>query len=106
MRGTRPHDLAATVPPERLVDALVRNLAEAVGAGAELTVVASWPERSAGRAGVSGDTVRETVAGGGVMLVAGPKRWGDGEHAILRETAAWLGLAARLDRLRADHDRA
>lgn len=114
MRGARPHDLMATVPPERLVAALVRNLAEAVGgqatygllaggSGSELTVVASWPELSAG---VSGDSVREPVDGGGVILVAGPKRWGDGEHAILLETAAWLGLAARLDRLRADHGRA
>src|SRR5262249_18152799 len=117
MRGARPPDLVATVPPEGLVAALVRNLAETVGgqatyglpaggSGAELTVLASWPVLSAGRVGVAGDVVREPVAGGGVMLVTGPRRWGDGEHAILRETAAWLGLAARLDRLRADHDRA
>jgi hypothetical protein len=67
-----------------------------------LVTVASWPEDAA----LSGDVVRVPVAGGGVVLVAGVRRWGDGEHAVLRETAVWLGMAARVSRLRADHARA
>jgi hypothetical protein len=119
MRGARPYELVATAAPERLVAALVRNLAEVVGgqatyglpaggSGGELTPIESWPRLPAGRVSgtVMGDVVREPVAGGGVVLVAGPKRWGDGEYTILRETAAWLGLAARLDGLSAEHDRA
>jgi hypothetical protein len=42
----------------------------------------------------------------GVVLVAGARKWGDREHTVLRETAAWLGMAARLTQLRADHERA
>lgn len=111
-RGKRPHEIVATVPRQDQVAALVRNLADAVGgqaaycvpaeATAELVVVASWPTTF----GLSGDAVREPVTGGGVVLVAEPKRWTDKEQAVLRETVGWLGLVARLDRLRAARDRA
>jgi hypothetical protein len=109
-KGKRPHEVAATVPAEDLVAALVRNLAGVVGGqaaycvpaeGAELTVVASWPKVE-----LAGETAREPVAGGGVVLVAAPRRWSGREQAVLRETAGWLGMAASLDRLRADRDRA
>jgi hypothetical protein len=99
------------VPPDELVAALVRNLVDAVGgqagyqvpSGSRLVTVASWPEQAGAPAG---EVVREPVVGGGVVYLAGPWRWGEGERAILRETATWLGVAARLDRLRADRDRA
>jgi hypothetical protein len=117
MRGTRPHRLAASVPPEHLVFALVRNLADAVGGQAAYGVrektertpapgfvtVVSWPERTEP---VTGEVVSEPVPGGGVLSLAGPWRWGDGERTMLRETAAWLGMAARLTGLRADRERA
>jgi hypothetical protein len=111
MKGVRPHELAATEPPERLVPALVRNLAEVVGGQAVygvsaetggLLTVASWPTE----ARAAGQVVREPVAEGGVVLVAGARRWGDTEHAVLRETAVWLGISARLTRLGADNTRA
>ncbi|MFL6124419.1 hypothetical protein [Actinophytocola sp.] len=108
-KGQRPHEIAATVPPENLVAALVRNLAGVVGGqaaycvGPELAVIAAWPAPTL--TGVT-ETAREPVAEDGVVLVAGPKRWGEREQAVLRETAGWLGMAARLDRLRADRDRA
>lgn len=111
MKGVRPHELAATAPPEQLVPALVRNLAEAVGGQAvygvsvetgELRTVASWPAEVC----AAGQVVREPVADGGVVLVAGARRWGDTEHTVLRETAVWLGISARLTRQRTDHDRA
>ena len=104
-KAQRPHEIAAIVPPEELVTALVRNLAGTVGGQAAYRVgselVAAWPAPT----GLP-ETAREPVAGGGVVVVAGPKRWGDREQAVLRETAGWLGMAARLDRLRADRDRA
>jgi hypothetical protein len=46
------------------------------------------------------------VAGGGVLLVAGARKWGDAEQDLARETAVWLGVAARLAVLRDDHGRA
>ncbi len=113
MRHTRPYRLVATVPPEELARALVRNLADAVGgragyevpgADGRVVTVASWPEHTDGPH--TGEVVREPVAGGGVVYLAGPWRWGEGERTILRETATWLGVAARLDRLRAERDRA
>lgn len=111
MRHTLPHELAASVPPDELVAALVRNLVDAVGgqagyqvpSGSRLVTVASWPDHAGAPVG---EVVREPVVGGGVVYLAGPWRWGEGERAILRETATWLGVAARLDRLRADRDRA
>lgn len=115
MRGRRPHGLAATVPQEQLVGELVRNLAEAVGGQAVygvhatgglvtggLVTVASWPAEVC----AAGQDVREPVAGGGVVLVTGARRWGEAEQTMLRETAVWLGIATRLRTVRADHDRA
>jgi hypothetical protein len=108
-RGQRPHEIAATVSPEDLVTALIRNLAGVVGGqaaycvGPELAVIAAWPAPAL--TGLT-ETAREPVADGGFVLVAEPKRWGDREQVVLRETAGWLGMAARLDRLRVDRDRA
>jgi len=31
-------------------------------------------------------------------MEAGARRWGDTEHTVLRETAVWLGISARLTR--------
>jgi hypothetical protein len=119
MRATRPHRLATTVAPEHLVTTLVRNLADAVGGQAVYGIevapghaprsrfvpIASWPEHTPGPP--AGDVVvREPVAGGGTVCVAGPWRWDDGAGDLLRETATWLGVAVRLARLRADHERA
>lgn len=117
MRHTSPYRLAATVPPEELVRALVRNLVDAVGgragyevpdAAGRVLTVASWPEHTGPHTDGprTGEVVREPVAGGGVVYLAGPWRWGAGERTILRETATWLGVAVRLDRLRAERDRA
>jgi len=111
VKGQRPHEVAAAVPPEELVTALVRNLAGVVDGQAaycvmdarECAVVAGWP--AADLTGLT-ETAREPVAEGGLLVVAEPRRWGDRERAVLRETADWLGMAAKLDRLRADRDRA
>jgi len=118
MRASRPHRLATTVSPEHLVSTLVRNLADAVGGQATYGImvsteraprsrfvpIASWPEHTPETA--AGDVVRLPVAGGGMVCVAAPWRWDDGAEDLLRETATWLGVAVRLARLRADHERA
>lgn len=130
MPGKRPHLLAATVPPDRLTAALVKNLARTTGGRvayrvpepAGLTVGAAWPEDGAvpgtsdvgvvwpehGAVPGTSDTVvaQEPVDGGGLVLVSAPRRWGAAEREALRETAGWLGVAARLESLRTDHDRA
>ncbi|MET0135813.1 MAG: hypothetical protein ABW215_19705, partial [Kibdelosporangium sp.] len=116
-RGRRPHDLAAVVPPGQLVVALVRNLADVVGGRTaycvparkgpdELAVVSAWPETASRHVSAAGVAAREPVLGGGVLLVADPTRWGQGERAVVRETAGWLGITAQLDSLRAGRDRA
>jgi hypothetical protein len=110
-RARQPYEVAAGEPPDRLVAALVRNLADAVDgqvafcvpSAGELTAVAAWPELLAIP---SGEVVREQVAGDGVLLVAGLGRRGDREHAMVRETAGWLGVAVRLAELTADRERA
>lgn len=116
----RPQELVAACRPDRLVPELVRNLAEALGGrvafcapvgaqNAGLVVRAAWPEDAAvpgGPAGLEGEVARQPVRGGGMVLVAAPRQWGDGEHAALRETAGWLGVAARLDELRMARDAA
>src|SRR5262245_18845109 len=107
MKGVPPHELAATARPEDLVGALVRNLAEIVGGQAvygepDAVPRASWPAEVC----AAGQAVREPVADGAVLFVTGARRFGDAEHAVLRETAVWLGIAARLTRLRADRDQA
>ncbi|MEV0696841.1 hypothetical protein AB0I53_02830 [Saccharopolyspora sp. NPDC050389] len=111
----RAHELVASVPPHRLVAALVQQLAETVGgqaaycvpaAGrpADLNVVAASPEHVSVRGGLAGESAREPVRGGGLLLVAGTRRWGANEQAAIRETAGWLGVTAEVDRLRADRD--
>ncbi|OLF17647.1 hypothetical protein [Actinophytocola xanthii] len=113
-KAQSPHEVAATVPPDRLVVALVRNLAEATGGRVTYRVpveptgvlapIATWPRQAAGP--LTGETAREPVAGGGVIQVASPRRWSGREQAMLRETAGWLGMAARLDQLEADRHHA
>jgi hypothetical protein len=110
MKGVRPHELAGIAPPHQLVLALVRNLAEAVDGQAiygfsgatGLVSLASWPAGAT----ATGEVVRAPVDGGGVVLVAGVRRWSEPKQTVLRETALWLGIADRLSRLRSDHDRA
>src|ERR1700742_182093 len=117
-RGVRPHRLATTVAPEHLVNALVRNLSETVDGQVTYGIVvtteraprtrfvalASWPDEPADFG--APQIVRHPVVGGGVVCVTAPWRLSDGEGAMLRETAVWLGVATRLARLRADHERA
>ncbi|UVS79687.1 hypothetical protein [Actinokineospora sp. UTMC 2448] len=112
-KGRRPHDVVAGVPSGSLVDALVRNLADGLGAdvaycvpmAGDLSVVTSWPEHPPARIDRP-DAVRMPVADDGMLVVAGVDRWGSGELALLRETAAWIGVSAGLDRARADRVRA
>lgn len=120
MKGPRPYELAVTTPPKHLVPALVRNLAEVLGGqavyGNQTTTgtvpVASWPTDAALTDGnmlapqAPLGVAREPVDGGGIVLVAGVRRWGEAEQAVLRETALWLGMATRFGRLTGDHDRA
>jgi hypothetical protein len=109
--GVPPYEVAASEPPERLVAALVRNLAEGVGgqaayvvpADAGHAVVESWP---AGLTAVVDAAGEEPVAGGGAVSVIAPNRWDDAARAMLRDTAVWLGVAVRLTRQRIDHDAA
>lgn len=111
-RARRPYEVAAAEPPDRLVAALVRNLADAVSGrvaycvprAGELAAVATWPDPLVMPSG--DDVASEPVAGNGVLLVAGLRRRGDRDHAVVRETAGWLGVAARLAELTADHERA
>ncbi|MFT7839919.1 hypothetical protein Q5530_27575 [Saccharothrix sp. BKS2] len=114
-----PHRLAARTPAALLVPALVRNLAEVVDGTAVYVepsgaVIASWPPLPPGRvlgedlaavAALPGMSGVEPVSGGGGVLVSA-SRLDERDRAVWRETAAWLGVAARLDRLRADRDRA
>lgn len=108
--GRAPYEVVAA-SPERVVAALVRNLAEGVGGQAAYavpaerahTVVECWP---AGLTGVLGSVDRAPVVGGGSVFVLGPSRWDDAARTLLRDTAVWIGTAVRLERLRADHDAA
>lgn len=108
--GRAPYEVAAAEPPDRLAAALVRNLAEGVGGQVAYAVpserghavVESWPP---GLTGVAGAVGVERVGAGSVFVLA-PTRWDDGAQALLRDTAAWLSVAVRLARLRADHDAA
>lgn len=106
-----PYEVAAAEPPEKLVAALVRNLAEGVGGQAAYAVpadtghavVESWPPGLTAVADAAGE---EPVAGGGVVSVLAPNRWDDAARAMLRDTAVWLGVAVRLTRQRTEHDAA
>lgn len=106
MKAARPHELAMVTPPAQLVRALVRNLAEAVGGqavyGLPSAPIATWPAVVA----PADEAARELVAGGAIVAVSGVRRWTEAKQALLRETALWLGIAARLTRLRDDHVRA
>src|SRR4051812_15672291 len=100
-RSRRPHEIVATVPAEHLVTALARHLADTVRGQVtycartetgEFAVVAAWPEQTPAHvdlAGSAGEVAREPVTGGGVVLVVGPRRWGDRERAVLAEFAGW-----------------
>ena len=109
--GVPPYEVAAAEPPEKLVAALVRNLADGVGgqaaycvpADAGHVVVESWPP---GLSAVAGPAGEEPVAGGGSVAVVAPNRWDDAARAMLRDTAVWLGVAVRLARQRTEHDAA
>ncbi|WP_344130032.1 hypothetical protein [Saccharopolyspora halophila] len=105
----------ATVPPARLAEALVDQLARTVRGRAaycvpaadrpeELDVVAAAPGTSAQE--FDDESARQPVRGGGVLLVAGARRWGAKEQAALKETAGWLAVTSDVRRLRADRDRA
>ena len=113
--------VAANLSTERLVPSLVRHLAEAVsgrvtydpapGSG-RLESAVTWPEpenpypeRAVAGNGTA-PTARESVAGGGVVTVAEPRRWGATERAALRRTATWIGAAVRAESLRVDWYRA
>ncbi|MER5394075.1 hypothetical protein [Saccharopolyspora sp. NPDC002686] len=110
--GRPPHEVAAAEPPERLAAALVRNLAESTGGKAvhavpaerSHVVVESWP---AGLSGVA-DAVGEEPVGstGGSLFLIAPTKWDDAARSLLRDTAAWLGVAVQLSRLHVDHSAA
>lgn len=118
VKRKRPHEVVASSPPEHLVTALVRNLAEALGGqvtyrapneAGELAVVAAWPDQAAGNDGLSAsaaEVAREPVASGGVVLVTSPRRWGDAEHAMVRESVGWINLVAQMNQLRLDRNAA
>ncbi|WP_424186999.1 hypothetical protein ACOBQX_03965 [Actinokineospora sp. G85] len=114
--------MAADAPAALLVSALVHNLADLVSGEAVfalpgpdgLTAAASWPARAAAGARLGADLAEvadlpgvaavEAVPGGGAVLIAKPGRVTGSDSAALRQTAAWLGLAARLERTRAARD--
>ncbi|ASR37025.1 hypothetical protein BAY61_20850 [Prauserella marina] len=110
-KGKPPHEIAAEVPPARLVAALVRNLADSVGGdvayakpgGRSPVVVESWPPGVTGIAGAAGVA---PVRGGGSLYVMAPGRWDEAARSRHHETAAWLGMALRLVRLGAEHEAA
>ncbi len=107
--GRAAYEVATTAPPEELTAALVRNLATTVGGQAAYAVpaelgqriVESWPP---GLSSVAGAVGVAPVGGTGSVFVLSPSRWDDGARALLRDTAAWLGVAVRLARSRAEHD--
>ncbi|WP_460406519.1 hypothetical protein, partial [Actinophytocola sediminis] len=109
--GRAAHEVAAAEPPARLTAALVRNLAEHVGGQVAFAVpterghavVESWP---AGLAEVAGAVGVEPAGSAGSVFVLEPATWDDGARALLRDTAAWVGVAARLARLRTERDAA
>lgn len=116
-RNRRAHELVATTPPERLADALVDRLVRTVGGRAaycvpsagrpeELDVVAAAPESVAQQHELADESARQPVRGGGVLVVAGARRWGAKEQAALAETAGWLAVTSDVRRQRADRERA
>jgi hypothetical protein len=109
------YEVAGQARPEHLAGALVRNLAEAVDGQVVYavptdrgrTVVESWPAGlSSVPAAALDAAVTEPVGGGGAVFVVAAARWDDTTRTLLRDTAVWLGTAARLTRLRVDQDAA
>ncbi|TWG08577.1 hypothetical protein [Saccharopolyspora dendranthemae] len=114
-KNRRAHEVVASVPQERLVGALVDQLADVVGGRAaycvpaagrpeDFDVVAASPD--AGHSGLGEESAREPVRGGGMLLVGSARRWGAKEQAALRETAGWLAVTADAEGLREGHERA
>ncbi|WP_329791570.1 hypothetical protein V1227_06515 [Lentzea sp. DG1S-22] len=123
LRRRAPHLVAASTPTALLVPALVRNLAETIGCDAVyceptaqgLAVTAAWPWRAPGQvlaadfaalALAPGVLAAEPVSGGGGVAVGWRGRLPSRLHGVVRETAVWLGVAARTERLRDARDRA
>ncbi|WP_243794356.1 hypothetical protein [Saccharopolyspora gloriosae] len=118
MSKSRVHEVVATVPPDRLVVELVRHVADAVGGQAaycvpvdgdptRLRVVAAAPEHVLVHGGLPGESAREPVRGGGLLLVAeGRRRLLGGEPNAVRDAASWLGIVTEVERARGDRDRA
>jgi len=108
------YEVAGQARPEHLAGALVRNLAEAVDGQVVYavptdrgrTVVESWPAGLSLPAAALDAAVTEPVGGGGAVFVVAAVRWDDTTRALLRDTAVWLGTAARLTRLRVDQEAA
>ncbi|MCG8920230.1 hypothetical protein L6E12_31120 [Actinokineospora sp. PR83] len=113
--------MAAQAPAALLVSALVGNLAELVSgevvfgvpSPGGLVVAVSWPPRPPGTplgadfaevATAPGVSAAEPAPGGGVVLMTKSGRVTGTDRSALRETATWLGLATRLDRLRTARD--
>ncbi|PWW67024.1 hypothetical protein DFQ13_101542 [Actinokineospora spheciospongiae] len=122
-RGRAPHQVAAQAPAALLVSALVGNLAELVAgevvfgvpSAGGLVVAVSWPPRPPGTplgadfaevATAPGVSAAEPTPGGGVVVITKSGRVTGTDRSALRETATWLGLATRLDRLRTARDQA
>ena len=116
------HEVVARVPAHVLVPALVRNVAESVDgtalccveADSGVVVLSGWPvaaARSVSAATIE-DLVRESphpidvpIPGEGVLLVAPRRRVTSAHRAITGDTAAWLGVVLRAQRLRGDQIR-
>ncbi|RRO18304.1 hypothetical protein EIL87_08720 [Saccharopolyspora rhizosphaerae] len=114
-KSRRPHEVVASAPPDRLVGALVDQLAATVGGHAayclpaadrpdDVEVVAS--SANCIHSGLERSSTREPVRGGRVLLVWGARRWGEEERTALRETAGWLAVTGDVDRMRSERDRA
>ncbi|GAA3677815.1 hypothetical protein GCM10022267_75800 [Lentzea roselyniae] len=119
-RGREPHLVAAGCPPALLVPALVRNLATVVDGRAaycvldddETATVACWPavriepaaNLDAALAAHRATEVR-SVAGGGWLMFGKRGQVSRRDRQVLEETAGWIGVAVRMERLRGDRDR-
>jgi hypothetical protein len=114
-RARQAYEVAAAAQPEHLATELVHNLAEALGGQVAYTVptdrgrtvVQSWPPGlSSVPAAALDSAMTAPVDGGGEVVVIGPSRRGGSAGTLLRDTAVWLGVAARLARARAERDTA
>lgn len=112
------HEVVASVPPDQLIGELVRHLADTIGGQvaycvpeesdpAELHVIAAAPQDVRVRGGLPGESVRQPVRGGGLLLVAGGReRLREDELAAIRDVAGWVGVVAEVDNTSADRDQA